>query len=226
MELCTTATTTHSTILRRRVQCLPQISLSPAAANFPARLRQKPSLALKQSLCSRLPDSVRLVPSASFSDDTSIGTSRYGAADDDRSASATVVTVEESPAAAEESTPSDQSPTEESPSNAQSDDLLGNLNLKGFGMLIRFVYNLQFDSEDSYYSILLYGGGALAAVWLASAVVSAIDSIPLFPKLMEVVGLGYTFWFTTRYLLFKKNRDELFAKVEELKQQVLGSNDD
>lgn len=78
-----------------------------------------------------------------------------------------------------------------------------------------------------------------------------------FPKLMEVVGLGYTLWFSWRYLLFKvailreiwafifhrhddlisvliglllallqKNRDELATKIEELKQQVLGSNDD
>lgn len=98
--------------------------------------------------------------------------------------------------------------------------------------------NLQFDSEYSY-SILLYGGGAVAVLWLASAVVSAVDSIPLvcmiylifsclhimtvpilifykclfetiiqFPKLLEVVGLGYTLWFTTRYLLFKVLENE------------------
>ncbi|KAE8718531.1 hypothetical protein F3Y22_tig00110013pilonHSYRG00484 [Hibiscus syriacus] len=42
-----------------------------------------------------------------------------------------------------------------------------------------------------------YGSGALVALWLASALVGAIDSIPLFPKLLEVVGLGYTFWFTS-----------------------------
>ncbi|CAI0422000.1 unnamed protein product [Linum tenue] len=87
------------------------------------------------------------------------------------------------------------------------------------------IVNLQFDSEDTI-SLVIYGSGALLALWLTSAVVSAVDSIPLFPKLMEVVGLGYTFWFTTRYLLFKKNREELVAKIEELKQQVLGTKDD
>ncbi|KAF5769126.1 putative cyanobacterial aminoacyl-tRNA synthetase, CAAD domain, protein CURVATURE THYLAKOID 1 [Helianthus annuus] len=40
---------------------------------------------------------------------------------------------------------------------------------------------------------------------------------------MELVGLGYSIWFTTRYLLFKRNRDELASKIEEVKQQVLGS---
>ncbi|GLT33688.1 hypothetical protein SLA2020_082520 [Shorea laevis] len=79
--------------------------------------------------------------------------------------------------------------------------------------------NIKLDSEDAY-PILLYGSGTLVALWLASAVVGAIDSIPLFPKLMEVVGLGYTIWFSSRYLLFKKNRDELAAKIEELKQQI------
>ncbi|KAI4328146.1 hypothetical protein L6164_020527 [Bauhinia variegata] len=85
--------------------------------------------------------------------------------------------------------------------------------------------NIKFDTDDTT-SILLYGGGAIAALWLTSAVVSAIDSIPLFPKFLEVVGLAYTLWFTYRYLLFKQNRDELAAKIEELKEQVLGSDDD
>ncbi|KAG9135285.1 hypothetical protein Leryth_015185 [Lithospermum erythrorhizon] len=85
--------------------------------------------------------------------------------------------------------------------------------------------NLKFDSDDSY-SIALYGSSAVAALYLASAVIGAIDSIPVLPKMMEVVGLGYTVWFASRYLVFKKNRDELAAKIEEIKQQVLGSEDE
>jgi len=71
-----------------------------------------------------------------------------------------------------------------------------------------------------------------------------------FPKLLEVVGLAYTVWFTSRYLLFKvlislclidmcilvvprlikfvnmqQSRDELSTKIEELKEQVFGSED-
>ncbi|KAG5050775.1 hypothetical protein JHK87_002973 [Glycine soja] len=81
-----------------------------------------------------------------------------------------------------------------------------------------------FDTDDTG-SIVVYGGGALVALWLTSAVIGAIDSIPLFPKLLEVVGLAYTVWFTSRYLLFKQNRDELGAKIEELKGQIFGSED-
>ncbi|KAE9596981.1 putative cyanobacterial aminoacyl-tRNA synthetase, CAAD domain, protein CURVATURE THYLAKOID 1 [Lupinus albus] len=84
--------------------------------------------------------------------------------------------------------------------------------------------NIKFDVDDTG-SIVLYAGGFVVALWLTSAVIGAIDSIPLFPKLLEAVGLGYTVWFTSRYLLFKKNRDELNAKIAELKEQVLGSED-
>ncbi|CAN4126763.1 unnamed protein product [Withania somnifera] len=85
--------------------------------------------------------------------------------------------------------------------------------------------NIKYDPEDSS-SIILFGGVAVTALWLTTSIVGAIDSIPLFPKLLELVGLGYTLWFSARYLLFKSNRDELAAKVEELKQEVLGSRDD
>ncbi|XP_010942657.2 protein CURVATURE THYLAKOID 1D, chloroplastic [Elaeis guineensis] len=85
--------------------------------------------------------------------------------------------------------------------------------------------NLKFDSEDTY-TIFIYGTGAAVVLWISFAIVSAIDSLPLFPKVMEIVGLAFTIWFSSRYLIFKKNRDELFAKIDDLKEQVLGPSDD
>ncbi|KAL2347448.1 hypothetical protein Fmac_001448 [Flemingia macrophylla] len=67
---------------------------------------------------------------------------------------------------------------------------------------------LNFDKDDAG-SVVLYGAGFIVALWLISAVIGAIDSIPLFPKLLEVVGLAYIVWFSSRYLIFKQNRDEL-----------------
>ncbi|RLM54267.1 hypothetical protein C2845_PM10G08320 [Panicum miliaceum] len=78
--------------------------------------------------------------------------------------------------------------------------------------------------EISTYAI--YGTGAFFAGWFLSAVVSALDSIPLLPKILEIEGLGYTIWFGTRYLLFKENRDELLVKVEDLKRRIFGSCDE
>ncbi|ONK74177.1 uncharacterized protein A4U43_C03F3600 [Asparagus officinalis] len=89
-----------------------------------------------------------------------------------------------------------------------------------------FLNNLDLKLDSDYaYSVLIYGTGALVAVWFSSAVVGAIDSIPVVPKALEVVGLAYTIWFSYRYLIFKKNREELFAKIEDLKKQVIGTSD-
>ncbi|XP_058184967.1 protein CURVATURE THYLAKOID 1D, chloroplastic-like [Rhododendron vialii] len=86
-----------------------------------------------------------------------------------------------------------------------------------------FLDNIDMELASKYaFSALLVDVVSLIALWLATAVVGAIDSIPVFPKVMEVVGLSYTIWFSTRYLLFKENREELFAEIEEIKQKVIG----
>ncbi|XP_062221933.1 protein CURVATURE THYLAKOID 1D, chloroplastic-like [Phragmites australis] len=70
-------------------------------------------------------------------------------------------------------------------------------------------------------TLILTGSSAFVALWILSSVVSAIDSVPLLPNLLELVGIGYSIWFTARYLLFKESRDELFAKFEDLKQRII-----
>ncbi|KAM0918128.1 hypothetical protein ACQ4PT_008779 [Festuca glaucescens] len=75
------------------------------------------------------------------------------------------------------------------------------------------------------FTYAMYGTGAFVAGWILSAFVSAIESIPLLPRILEIVGLGYTIWFSSRYLLFKENRDELVAKAYDLKLKIIGSND-
>lgn len=52
----------------------------------------------------------------------------------------------------------------------------------------------------------------------------AINSVPLLPKVFELVGLGYSAWFTYRYLLFKSNREELLDDIEVLKKKIAGDN--
>ncbi|CAN6204719.1 unnamed protein product [Urochloa humidicola] len=83
---------------------------------------------------------------------------------------------------------------------------------------------VELDSDKSY-SALVYGTSAAVAIWISSIVVSALDSVPLVPQVMEVVGLGFTIWFTSRYLIFKENRDELITRVSSIKKQILGSHD-
>ncbi|KAL2336117.1 hypothetical protein Fmac_010563 [Flemingia macrophylla] len=81
----------------------------------------------------------------------------------------------------------------------------------------------KWDAVENKSTVLLYGGGALVAVWLSSILVSAINSVPLLPKIMELVGLGYTGWFVYRYLLFKSSRKELATDIDALKKKITGT---
>ncbi|XXG40964.1 hypothetical protein AAC387_Pa01g1543 [Persea americana] len=83
----------------------------------------------------------------------------------------------------------------------------------------------KWDAVENKTTVVLYGGGAIVAVWLSSIVVGAINSVPLLPKLMELVGLGYTGWFVYRYLLFKSSRKELATDIEALKKKIAGTGE-
>jgi len=82
---------------------------------------------------------------------------------------------------------------------------------------------VQWDAVEDKPTLLLYGGGAIVALWLTSVVVGAINAVPLLPKIMELVGLGYTGWFVYRYLLFKESRKELASDIETLKKKITGT---
>ncbi|URE19264.1 hypothetical protein MUK42_11541 [Musa troglodytarum] len=110
-----------------------------------------------------------------------------------------------------------------------ADDLLSELNVKNPQVHVTSLpphQNVdQMDLEDTH-MILFYGAGTLVALLILSAIISSIDSsVPLFSKVMEVVGLGFTLWFSFRYLIFKENRDELISKLDDLKQTILGPSD-
>ncbi|KAK4769717.1 hypothetical protein SAY87_030249 [Trapa incisa] len=81
----------------------------------------------------------------------------------------------------------------------------------------------KWDALENKSTVVLYGGGAIVAVWLSSVVVGAINSVPLLPKIMELVGLGYTGWFVYRYLLFKSSRKELATDIEAIKKKIAGT---
>ncbi|XP_020180454.1 protein CURVATURE THYLAKOID 1A, chloroplastic isoform X1 [Aegilops tauschii subsp. strangulata] len=81
----------------------------------------------------------------------------------------------------------------------------------------------KWDAVENKSTVLTYAGGAIVAVWFSSVIVGAINSLPLLPKIMELVGLGYSGWFVYRYLLFKERRKELADDVESLKKSIAGT---
>ncbi|RVW94575.1 Protein curvature thylakoid 1A, chloroplastic [Vitis vinifera] len=101
-------------------------------------------------------------------------------------------------------------------------ELFSDLMERVFTLLDRQQWPLV-DALENKSTVFIYGGGAIVAVWLSSIIVSAINSVPLLPKIMELVGLGYTGWFVYRYLLFKSSRKELATDIEALKKKISGS---
>ncbi|KAE8775593.1 hypothetical protein D2E30_23995 [Mycobacteroides abscessus] len=81
----------------------------------------------------------------------------------------------------------------------------------------------KWEAIEDKPTFLLYSGGAVVALWLTTVVVGAINSVPLLPKLLELVGLGYTGWFVYRYLLFKESRKELATDIESFKKKIAGT---
>ncbi|KAB2595795.1 protein CURVATURE THYLAKOID 1A [Pyrus ussuriensis x Pyrus communis] len=102
------------------------------------------------------------------------------------------------------------SSSDETSTSVDTDELLSDLKEK-------------WDAVENKSTLLLYGGGAIVAVWLSSTVVGAVNSVPLLPKVLELVGLGYTGWFVYRYLLFKSSRKELATDIEALKKKIAGT---
>lgn len=68
--------------------------------------------------------------------------------------------------------------------------------------------------------------GAIIAVKMTLAVLSAINDIPLLAPSFELIGFGYSAWFVYRYLLRASNRQELNEDFNALKEQVLGNRAD
>ncbi len=57
--------------------------------------------------------------------------------------------------------------------------------------------------------------GAIIAFRVSLAVIAAINEIPLVAPTFELVGIGYSVWFISRYLLNTSNRQELTQKIQE-----------
>ena len=59
-------------------------------------------------------------------------------------------------------------------------------------------------------------------VWLSGTVVGAVEGLPVVPKVLELVGLGYPAFFAYRYLLFRSSREELVRDIDALKDKITG----
>ena len=78
----------------------------------------------------------------------------------------------------------------------------------------------QVEDTENKSAVVTYVAGAAALVWLSGTVVGAINAIPVLPKVMELVGLGYSPCLY-RYVLYKDSRKEP-EQFDALKNKVSG----
>jgi valyl-tRNA synthetase len=72
---------------------------------------------------------------------------------------------------------------------------------------------------------LIVIGLLLVAIIASKALLAALgvlNGIPLVKPTFQLVGLGYTAWFVSRYLIWAANRQALVEATQSLKEQVIG----
>jgi hypothetical protein len=77
-------------------------------------------------------------------------------------------------------------------------------------------------------SLFVTLGGIFAvivAVKLTLAVLAAINGIPLLAPAFQLIGIGYTAWFVSRYLLHASTREELNSEIDSFKSEIFGNYD-
>lgn len=60
---------------------------------------------------------------------------------------------------------------------------------------------------------------------LITAVIDALNDLPLFAASFEAIGIGFVIWFVYRYLLKASTRQEIALEFQILKEQIIGKSD-
>ncbi|PAN13846.1 hypothetical protein GQ55_2G355900 [Panicum hallii var. hallii] len=80
------------------------------------------------------------------------------------------------------------------------------------------------DKVEDKYAVATIGVAAIVALWTAAGALKAIEKLPLLPGVLEIVGIGYTGWFTYRNLVFQPDREALISKVKSTYEEITGSS--
>ncbi|XP_010523840.1 PREDICTED: protein CURVATURE THYLAKOID 1B, chloroplastic-like [Tarenaya hassleriana] len=88
--------------------------------------------------------------------------------------------------------------------------------------IVKTVQDAWNKVEDKYaVGSLAFAG--VVAIWGSSGMISAIDRLPLVPGVLELVGIGYTGWFTYQNLVYKPDREAFLQKIKDTYKEIIGS---
>eukprot|EP00241_Pyramimonas_parkeae_P007690 CAMPEP_0114249224 /NCGR_PEP_ID=MMETSP0058-20121206/14024_1 /TAXON_ID=36894 /ORGANISM="Pyramimonas parkeae, CCMP726" /LENGTH=159 /DNA_ID=CAMNT_0001362747 /DNA_START=61 /DNA_END=540 /DNA_ORIENTATION=- len=78
------------------------------------------------------------------------------------------------------------------------------------------------DKTSDKPAVVSLGVFALVGLVALAGVLKAVESLPIIPDVLELIGIAYSLWFTYRYLLFKPDREDLKKELTKLKDSILG----
>lgn len=82
-----------------------------------------------------------------------------------------------------------------------------------------------FNQYKQQITVVVLFIAAIISVKVVLAVLDALNDLPLLAPTLELIGIGYSIWFVNRYLLAASKRQELAQEINNLKQQVIGSQE-
>lgn len=86
------------------------------------------------------------------------------------------------------------------------------------------MFLLQWDKVEDKYAVSSLAVAGVVALWGSTGMLSAIDSLPVIPGVLELVGIGYTGWFAYKNLIFKPDREALLKKIKDTYKDIIGSS--
>lgn len=90
-----------------------------------------------------------------------------------------------------------------------------------FGNIVKYVKS-SFNTPEDLFALVGIGFGAIAAFWASINLIEAIDKLPLFPLLFELIGISVAWSFIYRNLLFKPDREEFLKNIKSSVSRILG----
>ncbi|KAJ8898761.1 hypothetical protein K2173_005071 [Erythroxylum novogranatense] len=80
------------------------------------------------------------------------------------------------------------------------------------------------DKVEDKYAVSSLALAGVIALWGSTGMISAIDRLPLIPGILELVGIGYTGWFTYKNLVFRPDREAFIQKIKDTYNEITGSS--
>jgi len=80
----------------------------------------------------------------------------------------------------------------------------------------------KWEETEEKPAVIAISIASFVAIWAASGVIDAVNKLPIFGGVFELVGLGVTSWFAYRYLFNAADRQELKGEIDDFFKRVGG----